>query len=103
LSFFIRRLGEALPGGSSSKGMTSEQLELERIKKMQRELQQKRQLSKQSYKMAMANPTKPLSVHTAKDPTVPQVGAVRLLFYYLSTFIALIFVGQSQNHFTHLK
>jgi hypothetical protein len=81
LYFFIRRLGEALPGGSSSKGMTSEQLELERIKKMQRELQQKRQLSQQSYKMAMANPTK--SVHTAKDPTVPQVGVMRDVSFHL--------------------
>lgn len=65
----LKRLGEVV--STSSKGMSSEDMELERIRQLQKELKQKRQMAQQSYKKAMAS-LKPVMAPPTKDPTVPQ-------------------------------
>ena len=63
-----RRLGQTL---TSSKTKSSEELELDRIRQLKKELQHKRQLAQESYKKAMTRAV-PAPVHSAVQPTVPQ-------------------------------
>ncbi|XP_076470429.1 targeting protein for Xklp2-like isoform X3 [Babylonia areolata] len=63
----LKRLGE---GAISSKLKSSEELEMERIKQLKKELQHKRQMAQESYKKAMSKQG-PLTVHS-KQTTVPQ-------------------------------
>ena len=65
--FLTRRLGESL---STSKTKSTEELEMERIKQLKKELQHKRLMAQESYKKAMSKAV-PVAVHS-KDPTIPQ-------------------------------
>ena len=54
----------------AAKQKSSEELEMERIKQLKKELQHKRQMAQESYKKAMSKAV-PVAAH-AKDLTVPQ-------------------------------
>ncbi|KAL8612429.1 hypothetical protein ACOMHN_008414 [Nucella lapillus] len=65
----LKRLGERLT--SSSKLKSSEEIEMERIKQLRKEMQHKRLMAQESYKKTKSG-AMPVVVHHFKDPTVPQ-------------------------------
>ncbi|KAK7115053.1 targeting protein for Xklp2 homolog isoform X2 [Littorina saxatilis] len=64
----LKRLGEAV---TSSKVKSTDELEMERIKQLRKELQHKRQMAQESYKKSMFKAA-PVAVHSSKGPTMPQ-------------------------------
>lgn len=55
----------------TSKTKSTEELEMERIKQLKKELQHKRLMAQESFKKAMSKAV-PVAVHSNRDPTVPQ-------------------------------
>lgn len=67
-SFLKRQMDHS----SSSKAKSTEELELERIGQLKKELQHKRRLAQESYKKAMSKTAAYVVPHTTKSPTLPQ-------------------------------